>query len=168
MTASLLLGRFTSVTPITLFRVQSGLKVKLHPEAAARAAGRRSYDIAERDDGRVWPRDAAEVAFLGPNGMSMRPLGNMLSVIIGTFKARNALVFEVPAGTPLPPELVLLHEHSDHYALQPAQRMALVELNASLSKFLVQPQVRKYAGLEAFYAAHPAMHPSVVGFSENA
>jgi hypothetical protein len=167
MATKLLLGRFTSVTPVTLFRVQSGLKVNLRPEAAARAAGRRSFDISERE-GAVWARDASEKAFLGPNGMSLRPLGNMLAVLIGTFKARNTLVFEVPAGTPLPPELVLLHEHSDHYALQPAQRMTLVELNDSLSKFLAQPRARKYANLEAFYEAHPAMHPYEVGFSENA
>ena len=46
--------------------------------------------------------------------------------------------------------------------------MTLVELNDSLSKFLAQPQVHKYANVEAFYAAHPAMHPFEVGFSENA
>ncbi len=162
-----LLGRFTATTPITLFRVQGGVAVKLRPEAAARAAGRHSYDISERD-GLVWPRDAAEPNFLGPNGMSMRPMGNMLSVIVGTFKSRNALVFEVPQGAPLPPELVLLHEHTDHYALQPSKCMKLAELNAALSRFLVQPLVRRHASLEAFYEAHPNMHPSVVGFSENA
>ena len=167
MATKLLLGRFTSITPVSLFRVQSGLAVSLRPEAAARAAGRRSYDISERE-GAVWARDASEKAFLGPNGMSMRPLGTTLAVLIATFKARNTLVLEVPAGTPLPPELVLLHEHTDHYALQPAQRMTLVELNDSLSKFLAQPQVRKYGDVEAFYAAHPAMHPFEVGFSENA
>ncbi len=168
MAAKALLGRFTATTPITLFRVQNGMAVKLRPEAAARAAGRHSYDIAEREDGQVWPRDAAEPNFLGPNGMSMRPVGNMLSVIVGTFKARNAVVFEVPAGATLPPELVLLHEHSDHYALQPAQRMKLSALNSALSRFLAQPIVRRHGSLEDFYKAHPAMHPSVVGFSENA
>ena len=167
MAAKALLGRFTATTPITLFRVQSGGAVKLRPEAAARAAGRHSYDITERD-GLVWPRDAVEPNFLGPNGMSMRPMGTMLSVIVGTFKARSAVVFEVPQGTPLPPELVLLHEHTDHYALQPSQRMQLAELNAVLSRFLAQPLVRRHATLEAFYKAYPHTHPSVVGFSENA
>ena len=98
----------------------------------------------------------------------MRPLGQMLSVIVGTFKARNAVVLEVPQGAALPPELVLLHEHSDYYALQPAQRMNLGALNAALTRFLAQPCVRKHASLDAFYTAHPQMHPSVVGFSENA
>lgn len=163
----LLQGRFTATTPITLFRVQNGLTVKLRPEAAARAAGRHSYDIAERERS-VWPRDPAELKFLGPNGMSMRPLGNMLSVIVGTFTGYDARVFEVPQGTPLPPELVLLHEHTDHYALQPAQRMALAELDSSLTRLLALPQVRKFSSMDAFYTAFPDMHPSVVGFSENA
>jgi hypothetical protein len=164
----MLLGRFTATTPTTLFRVQSGLAVKLRPEAAARAAGRHSYDITEHRDGMVWPRDAAEPKFLGPNGMSMRPLGNMLSVIVGTFEPLNAVVFEVPEGVPIPPQLVLLHEHTDHFALQPRQRMKLAELNAALSRFLAQPLVRIHSDLAAFYEAYPDMHPSVVGFSENA
>ena len=162
-----LLGRFAGTTPTTLFRVQSGLAARLRPEAAARAAGKRSYDITERD-GLVWPRDAAEPNFLGPNGMSMRPLGHMLGVIVGTFHSPNTVIFEVPQGTPLPPGLVLLHEHTDHYALQPSQRMQLAELNAALSRFLAQPLVRRFSDVEAFYEAHPDMHPSVVGFSENA
>ena len=116
----------------------------------------------------MWPRDPAELNFLGPNGMSMRPVGHMLSVIIGTFRSPQAMVVEVPAGTPLPPALVLLHEHTDHYAVQPARRMPLAELDAELSAFLAQPQVVKHSSLEDFYKAFPDMHPSVVGFSENA
>ncbi len=164
-----LLGRFTATTPTTLFRIQSRLAVRLRPEAVARAAGRRSFDITVREDGLVWPRDAAEPNWLGPNGMSMRPLGSMLAVLMANFKpSSSAVVFEVPEGTPLPPELVLLHEHSDHYALQPSQRMQLAELDAALSRFLAQPLVRRHAGLDAFYAAHPNMRPEIVGFSENA
>ncbi len=159
-----LLGRFAASTPITLFRIQSGLAVKLRPKEE----GKHSHDIVRREDGLVLPRDAAELHYLGPNGMSMRPKGNMLSVIVGTFTARNTVVFEVPQGTPLPPELVLLHEHTDHYALQPAQRMKLSAANAALTRFLAQPLVRRYSGVEEFYAAHPNTHPSVVGFSENA
>jgi len=28
-------------------------------------------------------------------------------------------------GTPLPDNLILVHEHNDHYSLQPAEEMAL-------------------------------------------
>jgi hypothetical protein len=163
----MLLGRFTTTTPLALFRIQSATSVRLHLEAAARAAGRTSFDIAERD-GAVWPRAADEPNFLGPNGMSMRPSGHMLAVIVGTFKAKGARVFEVPAGAHVPPALVVLHEHSDHYSVQPAERMTAARLNKELTAFLAQPGVRLHATLADFYAAHPDLHPTVVGFSKNA
>jgi hypothetical protein len=163
-----LLGRYTNSVPLTLFRVQNGLGVKLRLEAEARAAGLHSYDITEQPDGLLWPVDPKEPLFLGPNGMSMRPAGNMFSVIVGTFRSPRTRLFEVPEGTLLPPELVLLHEHTDHYALQPAERMTLTALNAALTKFLAQKSVRKFKDTAAFYEAYPSMHPSVVGFSENA
>lgn len=98
----------------------------------------------------------------------MRPHGRMLEVIVGTFHSPRTRLFEVPAGTPLPPELVLLHEHTDHYALQPAQQMSLETLNKVLTRFLAQEAVRKFKDLSEFYEAHPDMHPRVVGFSKNA
>jgi hypothetical protein len=168
MTPRLLLGRFVSQTPLPLFRIQASASVRLRPEAAARAAGRASFDITENAQGLVLPRDPAEAAFLGPNGMSMRPEGRMLAVIIGTFRGKGARVFEVPSGTAIPPELVLLHEHSDHYAMQPAEAMTLKRLNSALTAFLAQPNVRLYPTIDAFYDAHPSMHPTDVGFSENA
>jgi len=163
-----LIGRYTGTLPTSLFRIQNGVDVKLRPEALARAAGRLSYDITEQPDGLVWPVDPKEPLFRGPNGMSMRPLGHMLSVIVGTFKASRAMVFEVPEGTPLPPELLLLHEHTDHFAVQPAERMTLTAFNAALTRFLAQDAVRKFKDIPSFYKAYPDMHPSVVGFSENA
>jgi hypothetical protein len=166
--ANSLLGRFVAKTPLPLFRIQAGANVRLRLEAAAVAAGRRSFDIAADANGRVHPRDPSETAFLGPNGMSMRPEGRMLAVVVGTFRANGARVFEVPAGTPIPPALVLLHEHSDHYAVQPAETMTAARLNKTLTEFLAQPGVRLHATLDDFYKAHPAMHPMVVGFSENA
>jgi len=161
-----LLGRFVS-TPLVLFRIQSCAAVRLRLEATARAAGRTSFDIVERD-GSVWPRAADEVNFLGPNGMSMRPAGNILAVLASNLKAKGAHIFEVPAGTCLPPSLVLLHEHSDHYAMQPAVNMKAARLNKELTAFLAQPGVLLHKSLAAFYTAHPNMHPNVIGFSKNA
>jgi hypothetical protein len=163
----LLLGRFIGKTPLTLFRIQSGAVVRLRPEAVARAAGRTSFDIVENSQGCVLPRDPAEALFMGPNGMSMRPEGSALAIIFASFRGKGR-VFEVPAGTPIPAELVLLHEHSDHYALQPAEAMTLKRLNSALTSFLSQPTVRLHLTSDDFYSAHPSMHPSVVGFSENA
>ena len=111
---------------------------------------------------------AGEERFLGPNGMSMRPKGTALAMIIAPFRAPRTLVLEVPAGTPIPPELCLLHEHSDHYSVQPAARMSPAALNAALTAFLSQPGVVRMESKAAFYARHPDMHPNVVGFSSNA
>ena len=164
----MIIGRFSTVTPISLFRIQAGVKVRLRSEALARAAGRKSFDIAEREGGVVVPVDPAVPEFLGPNGMSMRPAGRMLAVIVGTFRSSKALLYEVPAGTRIPTSLVLLHEHSDHYSMQPAERMPLARLNAALTTFLSQEEVIRHASIDAFYEKHPDHHPTKVGFSENA
>ena len=171
-----LLGRFAGVLPVALFRIQSGANVRLRLEAAQKAAGRSSFDISAHEGGKVVlprappaPGDAtAEELFLGPNGMSMRPKGSMLAAIVAPFRAQRAFVFEVPAGTRIPPELCVLHEHSDHFSVQPAARMSPAALNAALTAFLAQPGVVRMESKEAFYARHPDMHPNVVGFSSNA
>lgn len=153
-----IIGRFTTV-PTKLFRVQTGVGVKLRLEAAAIAAGRQSFDVSGQRDGLIWPRDPEEPLFLGPNGMSMRPLGEKLALIMSGYS--RGRVFEVPEGTPLPSELVLLHEHSDHYALQPTACMTLEALNAALTGFLDQPTVRKFKSLKSFYEIYPDMSPRI-------
>jgi hypothetical protein len=92
----------------------------------------------------------------------------MLAVIVANFRGARARIFEVPAGTPLPPQLALLHEHSDHYAVQPAAPMTAAALNAALTAWLAQPDVLCLTDKAAFYARHPGMRPEAVGFSENA
>ena len=95
-----LLGHFVGSTPVTLFRIQVGASVRLQLLSASRAAGRASYEIADDASGFVQPRAASEARFLGPNGMSMRPLGGMLAVIVANFRGARARSDEVPAGTP--------------------------------------------------------------------
>jgi hypothetical protein len=176
MRAQKLLGRFAggTVLPVSLFRIQGGASVRLRLEAAQRAAGRSSFDISAHEDGKVvLPRappgaGGAEELFLGPNGMSMRPKGTALAMIVAPFRAARTFIFEVPAGARIPPELCVLHEHSDHYAVQPAVRMSPAALNAALTAFLAQPGVVRMESKEAFYERHPDMHPNVVGFSNNA
>jgi len=175
MSSQKLLGRFAGVLPVSLFRIQSGVNVRLRLEAAQKAAGRESFDISAHENGKVvLPRvppvpggAATEELFLGPNGMSMRPKGSMLAVLFARFRAQRVLIFEVPAGTRIPPELCVLHEHSDHYSVQPAVRMGPAALNTALTAFLVQPGVVRMESKDAFYARHPDMHPNIVGFSNN-
>lgn len=169
MTPRLILGRFTATTPVALFRVQTAAKVKLLDEAVQRAAGRASRFDISGVDGFVHPRDAAELRWLGPNGMFMRTKGDVLAVVVNSLRdSKRARVFEVPAGTRIPSELVLLQERSDEYSLQPAERMKATRCNAALTAFLKQPEVRLHASVADFYTAHPSLHPLVVGFSENA
>lgn len=160
-----LVGVFRGSVPVTLFRMQSAKTVALRDFDAAMAAGRKSYDL-RTTAGRVEPSDLSGNAFLGPNGMSLRPAGVVLATLVAGFRGR-CNIFEVPAGTPIPPELVLLHEHSDHFALQAARGMPLAELNKRLSAFLAQAGVI-VSSRDAFYKAHPEMLPEAVGFSENA
>jgi hypothetical protein len=63
--------------------------------------------------------------------------------------------------------LVLLHEHSDHFALQPAEEMTLPDLNMKLTAFLNQSGV-VMSDKTTFYNRHPDMTQEAVGFSENA
>lgn len=158
-----LLGRYAAVTPVTLFRIQPAVRVQLRAGTLeALRSTRRPFDI-ELDGSSVAPRDPAEARFLGPNGISMRPPGPALRLIVGTFRAPSCVLYEVPRGTPIPPGLVLLHEHTDHFAMQPAARMPLSELDAALTAFLAQPGVVRFSSKAAFWAAHPAMAPGAPG-----
>ena len=48
--------------------------------------------------------------------------------------------------------LCVLHEHSDHYSVQPTARTSPAALNAALTAFLAQPGVARMEAKEAFYA----------------
>ena len=182
----LLKGIYRDTTPVTLIRMQGPKIVSLRVESAQRAAGKTSFDLAlappklsthlsnikvsEPSSSSpllvAAPRDPEEKRFLGPNGMSMRPLGPMLAVLLHNFKGR-CNVFEVPEGTKIPKGLILFHEHSDHFAVQPAEEMTLSELNKQLTAFLNQPDVIM-SDKASFYNRHPDMTQEAVGFSENA
>ena len=158
-----LVARFAKRTPVNLFRIQVGVNVKLRAHADQLAAGRSSYDIKVHD-GLVQSFEPAESRFMGPNGMSLRPAGPMFGIIVGTFKSNPKLgIYEIPEGTPIPDNLALLHEHSDHFSLQPAVPMTLVELNRALTAFLQHPSVRRFPSKATFWAAFPDMSPEAVG-----
>jgi hypothetical protein len=88
-------------------------------------------------------------SILVPNGASMRPNGQYQQGLVRRLAGRDWIVYSVPkcwlspwtesiyvassayvwppetADTPLPKELILVHEHTDHYSMQPAVEMSL-------------------------------------------
>jgi hypothetical protein len=127
-----LLGRFTTF-PLDICRIQSGKLVSLRDRAVQTKEGKASFDL-DLHNGKVLP--ALGEDFLGPNGMSMRPPTPYFINFAENFRGRRVVVFYVPKGTILPQNLVLLHEHTDHYSLQTAVPCSLPELNERLTKFL--------------------------------
>ncbi len=78
----------------------------------------------------------------------------MFQEVVRNFRGTNITVYVLPEGTPLPPSLTLLHEHSDHYSLQCTEPVSLdgkwlfslppprvltqlpIALNATLTEFI--------------------------------
>ncbi|TPX30287.1 hypothetical protein SeMB42_g07935 [Synchytrium endobioticum] len=130
-----LLGRF-KVVPLHLYRLQIGPRAQLREFEAQKKLGRDAYDLKLGDDGLVHPMKGP--SFEGPNGMSLRPLGPAFGELIAGFRGRNTRIIPIPEGTVLPSEMVLLHEHSDHYSMQCDEPMSLPDLNNALTAFLDQ------------------------------
>lgn len=73
----------------------------------------------------------------------MQPLGKTQTRLVKRFRGSDVVVYAVPEGmfsfcktsnrvelialqgTPLPDDLILVHEHSDHYSLQPSVEMSV-------------------------------------------
>ena len=120
--------------PVELFRINSSATVSLRDFEEQRKKNRKAYDLhVNHKDGLVYPVE--NNTFVRPNGASMRPNGPMFQEIARTFKGRNTVVWRVPSGTPIPPELVLFLENSDHYSLQTSRPVTLQSLNQYLTKF---------------------------------
>lgn len=113
-----LLSVFTRF-PKELFRVNNGR----HVELRARTPARCIYDIT-LSNGRAEPKALDPTTYAAPNGASMRPNSPyQQSLVSWRFRGGDMLVYAVPEGTVLPEELLLVHERSDHYSLQPAVSM---------------------------------------------
>lgn len=131
MSSEKLLGRYKTF-PISLYRLQQKKDVKLRDFHSQQIIGRNSYDFILKKDGLIHPNDTE--FFLYPNGMSLRPIGLALKNIVKSYKFNY--VYEIPKDTPVPENLVLLHEHTDHYSLQTCSKCTPEELNEALTKFL--------------------------------
>lgn len=128
-----IIGRFSRV-PIGLFRVQTVEKVKLREYFRQQQQNRTSFDFKLHPDKKIHPAIGDE--WVGPNGMSLRPGGYVMGEVVANF--RGNVVYHIPKDTELPDDLVLLHEHSDHYSMQTAKMCTEKQLNDKLTEFLLQ------------------------------
>ena len=126
-----LIKRF-NVTPLTLYRMQSSSNTPLREMVRQLIQNRSSYDFKLAPDGLIYP--VKSDFFEGPNGMSLRPKGKTLIELMKSFKGN--CVYEIPEGTEIPKELVLILEHSDHYSLQTSIPVTEEVLNERLHNFL--------------------------------
>ncbi|KAI1078583.1 hypothetical protein F5B20DRAFT_547651 [Whalleya microplaca] len=121
--------------PKELFRVNDGRQIKLRVWSPQR---REVYDIFA-ENGRVEPKALNHATYVAPNGASMRPNSPYQQALVSwRFKSQNMVVFGVPEGTELPEDLLLVHERSDHYSLQPARSMTIDDLNGKISLFMAE------------------------------
>lgn len=131
--SSLIKGKFKKF-PITLYRLQQSKEVKLRDLTSQSSKGRRSYDFVINDDGLIYPSTTEN--FIGPNGMSLRPIGKSLANISKSLK--YSYVYEIPEGTEIPDDLILLHEYLDHYSLQTSVKCTPLDLNYRLNSFIMK------------------------------
>ncbi|KAI9755954.1 MAG: hypothetical protein M4579_004085 [Chaenotheca gracillima] len=128
--------------PKDLFRINNGPAIKLRDWSVNPT---RTFDL-KTEDGLVKPKALNPSTYVAPNGASMRPNSSMHRNILSRFRAINTIVYSVPAaecrefnkavGTQLPEDLILVHEHLDHYSLQPTKDVALEELEETITEFL--------------------------------
>ncbi|KAI0185347.1 hypothetical protein EV127DRAFT_397169 [Xylaria flabelliformis] len=118
--------------PKELFRVNNGRQVKLRVQQP----GRHLYDILAKN-GQVEPKALHPSTYIAPNGASMRPNSPyQQSLVLTRFRGTDVIVFAVAKGTDLPEDLLLVHERSDHYSLQPSAPMTIDDLNWKITKFM--------------------------------
>ncbi|KAI8913717.1 hypothetical protein BC831DRAFT_489973 [Entophlyctis helioformis] len=128
-----LLGRY-KVVPVTLYRIQNGENVRLREHSEQKRLGRISFDYKLQPDGLVHPKKGP--LFEDPNGMSTRAVGPVLQEFIRTFRSKWPVVYEIPKGLELPDDLVLLHEHTDHFSFQCDVPMSSQDLNSKLTAMM--------------------------------
>lgn len=129
-----IIARYDEI-PLTLFRIcGKSRNIVLREYEVQIAKGSTSFDVTLADDGLIHPAPLDNV-FIGPNGASLRPAGiNMWDIL--SMRSGPTNILEVPAGLKLPKELVLLHEHGDHYSLQCTSPMKRKEVEAIMNQFI--------------------------------
>lgn len=139
-TSTQIIARHTKQIPVRLFRLSNANKrVVIREKKAQHAKGLYSYDYTASSEGMMEPAPLSNT-FIGPNGLSLRPAGRVMYELV-TMKKGNTVI-DFPENTEIPEGLVLLHEHSDHYSLQPSRLMKPADFIA-----LVKAYVKPFANL---------------------
>ncbi|RDW70459.1 uncharacterized protein DSM5745_07970 [Aspergillus mulundensis] len=115
--------RVFTTFPKEMFRVNNGTSIRLrgYPGPLRPA---RSFDLLTIA-GKVLPKALDPKTYAAPNGASMRPNTPRQQELVQNFSGTSICIYVVPAGTQLPSNLILVHEHADHYAIQPNQEMTV-------------------------------------------
>ncbi|KAI0467839.1 hypothetical protein F4859DRAFT_517707 [Xylaria cf. heliscus] len=118
--------------PKELFRVNNGRHVKVRVQQP----GRHVYDILAQND-QVEPKALNPQVYVGPNGASMRPNSPYQQLLVSSrFRGPDVVVYAIAKGTQIPDDLLLIHERSDHYSLQPGVSMSVDDLNSKITDFM--------------------------------
>ncbi len=123
-----------NVLPVSLYRIQGRLPIRLLDYDSQMAKGRRRYDVKLcKETGKVLPAEGDK--FIGPNGAILRPLSNTLVRAL-VRRNKEPIVFCLREGMQLPDDLVMIHERGDYYSLQTTVPIELSELNDKITKIM--------------------------------
>lgn len=98
-----------------------------------------AYDIVVTN-GFVKPLSSDD--FAGPNGATLRPNTYEEYYIICGRSAKSYLC-EIPKGTKVPDQCILVHEFGDHFSLQPKIEIPIADFDQIVTKFLLPCKVYK-------------------------
>jgi hypothetical protein len=113
-------------------------RLVIREKAAQEKKGERVYDYAASPNRKIEPAPLCNT-FIGPNGLSLRPPGRHMYELVALGKVKTIRIIEIPEGLELPQGIVLLHEHSDHYSLQPSRPMKPSEFIALVGSLKLTP-----------------------------
>jgi hypothetical protein len=129
------LTRFDYV-PTTLYRIHGTGLIKLRSYEKRIAEGMQgefSFDFHEKN-GMVSPMVGE--FFTKPNGMSLRPKCDRQKELVRNYAGDKMNIFVLPVGMKIPSDLILLHEHTDHYSMQVRVPMSVNDFNKELNTML--------------------------------
>ena len=88
--------RFEKILPVTLYRIQHSLPVRLRDFEVQMAKNRKSFDLKLHNS--LYLPIPNQKEFIVPNGMSLRPKGENMRNILENFRG-NPVIYRMDAGT---------------------------------------------------------------------